>query len=185
MRHPTRDNPRFADMTGPAGSDLFDAVPTRDDAHSANLSTVSDRSTVGLWLAARLLGALAVLATGAVHLHEYRRLYSSVPTIGTLFLLNFIGATAIGLCLLAPVERIGGRHGGTLMALIAAAGIGLAAVSFAFLKISQQTPLFGFVEPGYDPPGIAAAQGAEIAAVVLLGAFLVGRFALKARMWRW
>jgi hypothetical protein len=30
-------------------------------------------------------------------------------------------------------------------------------------------------EPGYDPGGIAAARVAEVAAVVFLGAFLVGR----------
>ena len=29
-----------------------------------------------------LLGALAVLATGAVHLHEFERFYSQIPTIG-------------------------------------------------------------------------------------------------------
>jgi hypothetical protein len=179
MRLPTRDRPRFADVTGPAGSELFDAVPTQERPPAAN------RSAAWLWLAARFLGALALLATGAVHLHEYDGLYSSVPTIGTLFLLNFIGATALGLCLLAPVERIGGRYGGALLVLIAVAGIGLAAVAFAFLTISQHTPLFGFQEPGYDPPGIAAAQAAEIATVVFLGAFLVGRLILKSPIRRW
>lgn len=45
--------------------------------------------------AARILGALSVLAVGAVHLQQYDYLYSTIPTIGTLFLLNFAGATAI------------------------------------------------------------------------------------------
>ena len=126
-----------------------------------------------------------MLATAAVHLDEFDRFYSQIPTIGTLFFLNFLGAAAIGLCLLAPVERIGGRYGSALVVLLAAAGIALAAAAFAFLLISEQTPLFGFKEPGYDPPGIAAARAAEVATVLFLGAFLVGRLGLKAPMRRW
>jgi hypothetical protein len=45
---------------------------------------------------ARALGAGAVLAVGAIHLQQYVVLYSSISTTGTLFVLNFAGATAIG-----------------------------------------------------------------------------------------
>jgi hypothetical protein len=121
-------------------------------------------------LTARALGALATLAVGAVHLQQYFKLYSSVPTIGTLFVLNFAGATAIGLALLAPVERVAGRFAVTLASL---AGIGLSATSFVFLFIAERTPLFGFQEPGYDPAAIAFSRVAEVAAVVLLGVYLV------------
>jgi hypothetical protein len=137
------------------------------------------------WLALRALGALALLATGAVHLHEYNRFYSAIPTIGTLFVFNFVGATVLGLALLAPLERVGGRYGSTLLALVASAGVALAAAAFVFLFISERTPLFGFKEPGYDPAGIAASRGAEIATVVFLGLFLAGRFWLKAQVRRW
>jgi hypothetical protein len=126
-------------------------------------------------LAARVLGALAILAVGAVHLQQYDKLYSEVPTIGTLFALNFIGATAIGLALLAPIERLAGRYGLLAVTLLALAGIGQAATAFVFLWIAERTPLFGFQEPGYDPTAIAASRGAEIATVVLLGAFLIAR----------
>jgi hypothetical protein len=139
-----------------------------------------------VWLAIRGLGALAVLAVGAVHLHEYFKLYSAIPTIGTLFALNFAGATAIGLALLAPVERaLGRRWGGAVVGLLALAGIGLAATAFAFLAISEHTPLFGFMEPGYDPTGILASRVAEVATVLLLGVFLVARFPLRVRVRRW
>ena len=59
------------------------------------------------WHATRFLGALSLLAVGAVHLQQYDYLYSTIPTIGTLFLLNFAGATVIGLGLLAPVGLLG------------------------------------------------------------------------------
>jgi hypothetical protein len=137
------------------------------------------------WLTARALGALATLAVGAVHLQQYLKLYSSVPTIGTLFVLNFAGATVIGLALLAPLERLGGRRGEAAVALLAVGGIGLAATSFVFLYVSERTPLFGFMEPGYDPAGIAASRIAEVATVALLGVFLVARFVARIRIPRW
>jgi len=133
------------------------------------------------WLAARVLGALATLAVGAVHLQQYFKLYSGVPTIGTLFVLNFAGATAIGLGLLLPVERLAGRHGGAAVALLALAGIGLSVTAFVFLAISERTPLFGFQEPGYDPAAITASRISEVAAVVLLGTFLVARTRQRRR----
>jgi hypothetical protein len=125
--------------------------------------------------AARVLGALALFIVGAVHLQQYFELYSEVPTIGTLFVLNFVGATIVGLGLLAPIERLFGRLGGAVLALLAVAGIAQAATAFVFLYISERTPLFGFMEPGYDPTAIAIARMSEVATVVLLGAFLVGR----------
>jgi hypothetical protein len=118
---------------------------------------------------ARTLGALSLLAMGAIHLQQYFELYSAIPTIGTLFVLNFVGATVVGLGLLAPVER---WLGDAALALLTLAGIGQAATAFVFLAISERTPLFGFKEPGYDPTAILASRVAEVAAVVFLGAFL-------------
>ena len=138
------------------------------------------------WLIARALGALAVLSVGAVHLQQYEILYSAIPTIGTLFLLNFVGATAIGLGLLTPLETVVGRRwGGIAVDVLALAGIGLAATSFAFLAISEQTPLFGFMEPGYDPTAILASRIAEGVAVLSLGAFVVARFVARPSAGRW
>jgi hypothetical protein len=137
------------------------------------------------WLTARVLGALSTLVVGAVHLQQYFELYSSVPTIGTLFVLNFVGATAIGLGLLAPVEHLAGRRGATAVSVLAAGAIVLAATSFVFLLISEHRPLFGFMEPGYDPAAIAAARVSETATAVALGAFLVARTVTRVPMPRW
>jgi hypothetical protein len=146
------------------------------------------RARVGrptVWLAARALGALSLLSVGAVHLQQYFKLYSGVPTIGTLFVLNFVGATVVGLGLLAPLERLLGRLGGAVVALLAVAGIAQAATAFVFLYISERTPLFGFMEPGYDPTAIAAARVSEVATVALLGAFVTARYLVRVPVPRW
>ena len=123
---------------------------------------------------------MATLAVGAVHLQQYVVVYSAVPTIGPLFVLNFAGATVIGLALLAPVERLAGRFGG-----VAVGGILLAATSLVFLAVAERTTLFGFTEPGYDPAAIAVARASEVAAVVLLAAYLLARQVARIPMPRW
>jgi hypothetical protein len=86
---------------------------------------------------------------------------------------------------LGAVERFGGRLGGAAVALLAAGGVVLAVTAFAFLLISEHRPLFGFMEPGYDPAAITAARVAEVATVALLGAFLIARFVARVPMPRW
>jgi hypothetical protein len=118
---------------------------------------------------ALVVGAAGVLATGADHLYEYwANGYSSVPTIGTLFLLNFIAATALGVGLLLPL----GRFAGPLRAVLALGGIGLAATSLISLWISESSSLFGFTDYGFRST-IVVAIVAESVAVVALTAYLV------------
>jgi hypothetical protein len=138
-----------------------------------------------VWLSARVLGALSLFAVGAVHLQQYSTLYSEIPTIGTLFVLNFVGATSLALGLLAPLERLLGRWGGLALALSTLGGIALAATSFVFLFISERTPLFGFMEPGYDPQAIMFARVTEVATVVLLSSYAVARFLKRVPTGSW
>ena len=137
------------------------------------------------WLVARGLGAVAVLAVGAIHLDQYYGPYAAIPTIGTLFVVNFVAAMVIGAALLLPLEHLTGRWAGAAVALVTAGGIALAGGSFVLLLISERRPLFGFQEPGYDPTAIDLARASEIAAVVLLSISLVARFATKAAKARW
>jgi hypothetical protein len=53
------------------------------------------------------------------------------------------------------------------------------------LLVSEHTPLFGFMEPGYDPPAIMASRVAELATVGLLGSFLLARVGAKVSVGRW
>ena len=121
----------------------------------------------------RYLGALAVLATGVAHIEQYAvDDYSSVPTIGTLFLLNFIAAVVIAVGLITPLRRVTGRYTDAVRAALAVGGIGLAVGSLAGLFVSETTGLFGFVEHGYRM-AIVVAIAVEVAATIFLLAFLV------------
>ena len=59
--------------------------------------------------ATRYLGAAAIVVVGVIHAQQYYDAYFNVvPTIGTLFLLSFIGSGVVGAILVAPV-RSGSR----------------------------------------------------------------------------
>jgi hypothetical protein len=114
----------------------------------------------------RYLGATALLGAGIVHLQQYDGAeYSVIPTIGTLFVLNFAASTVLAVALFAPVRRWGAQ-------LVAAAGVAVALGSLAALLISEQTPLFGFMENGYRQ-AIVIAIALEGAAAALLSVYLV------------
>jgi hypothetical protein len=118
------------------------------------------------------LGALAVLGTGVVHIQQYYSAdYSSVPTIGTLFFLNFVAAVVIAAGLVAPLGRVAVRYADSIRALFAVAGIGLAVLSLVSLFVSESSSLFGFAENGYRT-AIVLAIVAEVAAAVFLLIFL-------------
>jgi hypothetical protein len=123
-------------------------------------------------LLARYLGAAALLAVGLDHLKQRSAAhYAAIPTIGTLFLVNFVSATVVALGLALPLERLGGPAGRRLPALLALSGVGIAAGSVAGLLISETTGLFGFMEDGYRS-AIVLSLGFEGATIVLLGIYL-------------
>jgi hypothetical protein len=117
----------------------------------------------------RILGALAVLAMGAVHLQQYIGAgYHAIPTIGTLFLLNAIGSGLVGLGLLLPVERaLSARRAGATVGALALAAVAMSAASLVSLFISESGSLFGFSESGYRT-AIVVAIVAEAATILLL-----------------
>jgi hypothetical protein len=83
------------------------------------------------------------LATGIAHIEQYSvDDYSTVPTIGTLFLLNFIAAIVIAVGLIAPLRRVTGRYTDAVRAVLAVGGIGVEVGSLAGLFVSETTGLF-------------------------------------------
>ena len=124
-------------------------------------------------LAVRILGAVLILFVGADHYYEYSVAeYSVLPTIGTLFLLNFISASVVGLALLAPLDRVFRRYGRAALAIATLSGVGIAAASLIALLVSEQTTLFGFMEQNYRP-AIVVALASECAAALTLAVSLV------------
>ena len=58
---------------------------------SQTTNRTAHRAVLGL----RAVGALALIAMAALHLQQYYDAgYSAIPTIGTLFVLNFVGGVA-------------------------------------------------------------------------------------------
>jgi len=130
------------------------------------------RRSIVAW-SALYLGALAVVATGVIHIQQYSgQDYSTIPTIGTLFLLNFIAAVVIALGLIAPWGRIAGRYADAIRAAWALAGIGLGVLSLIALFVSESSSLFNFHENGYRTATVLTIV-AEAAATIFLVVFLV------------
>jgi hypothetical protein len=127
----------------------------------------------------RGLGALALLVVGAIHLEQFVVGFSQVPVIGPLFLLNFVGATIVGLALLSPVERAATRWAGPVLGLLALGGISIAMGALAAVLISTAIPLFGVSETFRLEVDLALA--AEVATTVLLGGFLATLIVARRR----
>jgi hypothetical protein len=122
---------------------------------------------------ARYLGAVSILLVGAVHAQQYYGAYFSVvPTIGTLFLLSFVGSGVVGTVLLAPVRRLGRNAGDLILVLAALGAIGIAVGSLASLLVSEYMPLFGFMESGYRL-AIVLALLFDALTTVFLGLFVL------------
>lgn len=118
---------------------------------------------------ARYVGALSLIATGVVHLQQYYAVYYRViPTIGPLFLVNFVLGVALGLALLAPLQH----RAPELHRIAAIGGIAFAVGTFIGLAISENGTLFGFHEHGYRP-AIVISIAVEALAVVSLAAYLI------------
>jgi hypothetical protein len=121
---------------------LYAAMPSADPRPSRRRELTAQ--------VARYLGAVSILLVGAVHAQQYYQAYFSVvPTIGTLFLLSFIGAAVVGTALFLPARRLGRRVGDLILSLAALGAIGIALGTLVSLLYSEYRPLFGFMESGY------------------------------------
>ncbi len=117
----------------------------------------------------RLIAAGSLLAIGAVHLQQYIvRYYRVIPTIGPLFLLNFIAATVFGLYFLVPARARVSRVRLLVDTIAALSGMGVAAGGLVALIISEHAPLFGFMEHGYRF-AIVFTIASEVVASLALG----------------
>lgn len=112
----------------------------------------------------RVVGALATVVVGAVHLQQYADFIKEVPTIGVLFLLSGLGA-GLACLLLATRARVLG----------ALSGIGVSAGALVAIAISRYAEggLFDYVEPALRAPVLISIV-AELIAVASLAAYMAG-----------
>ncbi len=111
----------------------------------------------------RRLAAVLILVVGAVHLQQYADFIRDVPTIGTLFALNAVGAGVIVAMLTVPRMRV----------LAAIGGIGLCLGSLVSVALSfTSSGIFEYTEQSLRTP-IAIAIAAEVAGVIALAAGLL------------
>lgn len=92
-------------------------------------------------LAGRIAGAALLAWMGWIHLHLWSQGYKHIPSVGHLFLLNFIGAVALALGVLAAPRRY--------LVLVAASGSLMAAGTLASLIISINIGFLGFKDSSH------------------------------------
>jgi hypothetical protein len=145
--------------------------PTRWIPASTALAVPTNRHLVGE--IGRYLGAISILVVGAIHAQQYYDVYFRLlPTIGTLFLLSFVGAGVVGAVLFAPARLLGERTGNVILSLAAIGAIGIALGTLVSVLISEYMPLFGFMETGYRL-AIVLTLVFDALTTVFLGVFLV------------
>ena len=97
---------------------------------------------------------------GWIHLHLWSDGYKHLPSIGYLFLLNFIASVLLALGVLVVPRRY--------LALAAGAGALMAAGTLVSLTISINVGLLGFTD-SFNAPFVHLSIWVEAAAVVVLG----------------
>ena len=122
----------------------------------------------------RYLGALATIVVGAVHLQKYADFIADVPTIGVLFVLNGLGAGVLAIMLVTRGAVLG-----------AVGAVGLSGAALISLAISMSAGgLFDYIEPAFRS-AVVVSVAAEVAAIVLLGAYLAVRRAPRRARVDW
>jgi hypothetical protein len=123
-------------------------------------------------LVGRIAGAGLLAWMGWIHLHLWSQGYKHIPSIGRLFLLNFIGAVALALGVLAAPRRY--------LAFVAASGSLMAAGTLASLIISINIGFLGFKDSS-NASYAHLSIWVEAAATVVLAAVAWRGLALRRR----
>jgi hypothetical protein len=100
------------------------------------MSSTANRSPAVLAL--RVVGAVLLVAAGAIHLYLWSTGYDSIAWIGPLFLVNAVGAFVLAVAVLVTPRR--------LLFWPAGAGALLQIGTLGGLILSSTVGLFGFVE---------------------------------------
>jgi 4-amino-4-deoxy-L-arabinose transferase-like glycosyltransferase len=115
----------------------------------------------------RLLAAVFLLVGGVMHYNLWSSGYRFIPTIGPLFIANFVGSVA-----LAAAVMVSRR------ATVALAGIIFATGSLTALVLSRTVGVFGFTEPVWTTEALQI-LASEIGAIVALGIALTVQIRMR------
>jgi hypothetical protein len=110
---------------------------------------------------ARAFAAALLLAGGIVHFNLWNSGYRHIPTIGLLFMANFVGSIALAAAVMTS------RRAG-----VAFAGITFAAGSLVALVLSRTVGVFGFTEAIWTTQATTTLV-TEVGAIVALGAAVI------------
>jgi hypothetical protein len=124
-------------------------------------AALQEWTTPPVLLVGRLAGAGWLAWMGWIHLHLWSQGYKHLPSIGTLFVLNFIGAVLLALSLLAAPRR----H----VALVAVSGALMTVATLGSLIISINIGLLGF-QDAYNAPFVHLSIWVEAVALAVLAA---------------
>ena len=109
----------------------------------------------------RSLAAGLLLAGGIIHYNLWQGGYRHIPTIGPLFLVNFLGSLALAGAVLSSRHRL----------TVTLAGIFFAAGSLVALVLSRTIGVFGFTETIWTPQAVKTLLS-EAGAIATLGVAL-------------
>jgi hypothetical protein len=126
---------------------------------ATNQNRVREWTTPVDLLVGRVAGAGLLVWMGWIHLHLWSAGYKHLPSIGTLFLLNFIGAVVLAVAVLAAPRRY--------LAVAAGAGALMVAGTLVSLIISINVGLLGFTD-SFAAPFAHQSLWVEIAALIVL-----------------
>jgi len=141
----------------------------------------TSRARTGAWkaapglLAGRLVGTGLLAWMAWIHLHLWSEGYKHLPSIGNLFLLNFIGGVVLALILIAAPLRY--------LAVAAAAGAMMLAGTLAGLIISINVGLLGYKEAA-NAPFVHLSLWVEGAGLLVLAATAARGVGVVARVAR-
>jgi hypothetical protein len=110
-------------------------------------------------LVGRVAGAGLLAWMGWIHLHLWNEGYKHLPSIGDLFLLNFVAAVLLAVGVLVTPRRY--------LTVAAGAGALMAAGTLVSLAISINVGLLGFTD-SYNAPFAHLSVWVEAAAAVVL-----------------
>lgn len=118
---------------------------------------------------ARRAGAVAILATGGIHLQQLIvQDFQGIPTVRVLFLLNVVGSGVGGACLLAPLRRVlAARWADLAEAALTAVALTIAIGALVALFIAENGSLFGLSTHHYSSVAVLAIVVEGVAVVSL------------------